>query len=75
MLVTAASIYLPNHVMIISNRIWYYVYGEFASMTSCSGAGDVLNTAAAATSKVLEPTTSSVIVQTANNVLRKVEEL
>ncbi|RMZ89520.1 hypothetical protein DV736_g3251, partial [Chaetothyriales sp. CBS 134916] len=29
LLLTAAVFYLPNHVMIISNRIWYYIHGEF----------------------------------------------
>ncbi|RMD41489.1 hypothetical protein DV735_g3644, partial [Chaetothyriales sp. CBS 134920] len=29
LLLTAAVFYLPNHLMIISNRIWYYIHGEF----------------------------------------------
>ncbi|ERF69154.1 hypothetical protein EPUS_01110 [Endocarpon pusillum Z07020] len=40
MLVAAASMYLPNHVVIIYRRIWYYVHGEIASITkSASGGG------------------------------------
>ncbi|KIX10529.1 uncharacterized protein Z518_01612 [Rhinocladiella mackenziei CBS 650.93] len=39
LLVTAASLYLPNHVAIIYNRIWYYVHGEFAYMTAGAPAG------------------------------------
>jgi len=38
LLVTAASLYLPNHVTLIYNRIWYYVHGEFTYITA--GAGD-----------------------------------
>lgn len=38
LLVTAASLYLPNHVTIIYRRIWYYLHGEFANITA--GAGD-----------------------------------
>ncbi|RMZ86160.1 hypothetical protein DV737_g224, partial [Chaetothyriales sp. CBS 132003] len=29
LLFTAAVFYLPNHLMIVSNRIWYYIHGEF----------------------------------------------
>jgi len=38
LLVTAASLYLPNHVAVIYNRIWYYLHGEFANITA--GAAD-----------------------------------
>ncbi len=31
---TAASLYLPNHIGVIYNRIWYYLHGEFANMTA-----------------------------------------
>lgn len=34
LLVTAAWLYLPNHVSIIYNRIWYYLHGEFAYSTA-----------------------------------------
>jgi hypothetical protein len=29
LLITAAVAYLPNHLIVISNRLWYYVHGEF----------------------------------------------
>lgn len=32
MLVTAATMYLPNHVALICNRIWYYVHGELVHL-------------------------------------------
>jgi hypothetical protein len=46
MLVAAASMYLPNHVLVMYRRIWYYVHGEIASITK-SGAvvGEVNKTA------------------------------
>lgn len=36
LLVTAASLYLPNHVALIYNRIWYYVHGELKYITAAS---------------------------------------
>ncbi|KAK5051879.1 hypothetical protein LTR84_002682 [Exophiala bonariae] len=37
LLVTAASLYLPDHVAVIYNRIWYYVHGgEIAYMNAAS---------------------------------------
>ena len=30
MLVTAASLYLPSHLAVIYNRMWYYVHGDYA---------------------------------------------
>ncbi|EXJ80433.1 hypothetical protein A1O1_08578 [Capronia coronata CBS 617.96] len=37
LLVTAASFYLPNHIAVIYNRIYYYVNGEFAYATATAG--------------------------------------
>ncbi|KIX97957.1 uncharacterized protein Z520_06035 [Fonsecaea multimorphosa CBS 102226] len=34
MLVTAATLYLPNHIVVIYHRICYYISGEFAYKTS-----------------------------------------
>ncbi len=46
MLVVAASMYLPNHVVVIYRRIWYYVHGEIASITkSASGGSGTAKTA------------------------------
>ncbi|RMZ83726.1 hypothetical protein DV738_g955, partial [Chaetothyriales sp. CBS 135597] len=40
LLLTAAFFYLPNHLLIISNRIWYYIHGEFyAPLPPLSSAG------------------------------------
>ena len=50
MLVTAASLYLPDHIAVIYNRIWYYVHGEFTAITGSAGAAQdtahILKTAA-----------------------------
>ncbi|KEF61414.1 uncharacterized protein A1O9_02980 [Exophiala aquamarina CBS 119918] len=41
LLVTAASLYLPDHIAVIYNRIWYYVRGgEIAYMTTAAATGD-----------------------------------
>jgi len=39
LLVTAASLYLPSHLSIIYQRIWYYIHGEFVSKATTGGAG------------------------------------
>ncbi|KAL2432532.1 hypothetical protein ABEF95_012410 [Exophiala dermatitidis] len=39
LLVTAALFYLPNHLAVIYNRIYYYVNGEFAYTSAAAGAG------------------------------------
>ncbi|KAL2405847.1 hypothetical protein ABEF95_002602 [Exophiala dermatitidis] len=38
LLVTAALFYLPNHLAVIYNRIYYYVNGEFAYTNTAAGA-------------------------------------
>ncbi|KAJ9502186.1 hypothetical protein LTR99_001030 [Exophiala xenobiotica] len=40
LLVTAAYYYLPNHILIIYNRVWYYLQGELASKTAAAGAAN-----------------------------------
>lgn len=34
LLIAAAIFYLPNHIAIVSNRLWYYVHGEFLDSTA-----------------------------------------
>lgn len=53
--------YLPNHVILIYNRIWYYVHGNG------TGATEVLSTAKMAQA------TSRLGMETAHSVLRKAE--
>lgn len=41
LLVTAASLYLPDHIAVIYNRIWYYVHGgEIAYMSAAAAGGE-----------------------------------
>ena len=60
--------YLPNHVVLIYKRIWYYVHGEFANITGV--ASEAIKTA-----RVQETVTGRVVVETANTVMRKLDEL
>lgn len=62
MLITAATMYLPNHVVTMYNRVWYYYHGENISASKA-----MLETTAAAG--------PSVVMQSADNVLRKLKEL
>lgn len=43
LLVTAASLYLPNHVAVIYNRIWYYVHGELKYITAAAPGKTILS--------------------------------
>ena len=71
MLVTAATMYLPNHVAVIYNRIWYYVHGEFVHL---KGNGiEVLKTTGA--SAVGSVTKKMAMAETVETVMRKLNEL
>lgn len=67
LLVTAAYYYLPNHVLIIYNRVWYYLQGELASKTAAAGAANksiyiadgLRTTAAALKAASVESTTAT----------------
>lgn len=63
LLVTAATMYLPNHVVLIYNRIWYYLHGNG------NGATEVLRTSKPAS------VTSRLVKETAANVMRKLDQL
>lgn len=73
LLITAASMYLPNHVALIYNRIWYYVHGGLevgVTRDSMGGlAGQIVKTVS------MQSRTSRVVAQTADPVLRKMGEL
>jgi len=60
LLVTAATMYLPNHIILIYNRIWYYLHGNG------NGPTEVLKT-----SKVV----SRLAMETADSITRKLDEL
>ncbi|KIW20159.1 hypothetical protein PV08_00734 [Exophiala spinifera] len=40
LLVTAAYYYLPDHVFLIYNRVWYYLQGELAYSAVAGGGGN-----------------------------------
>jgi len=70
MLVTAATMYLPNHVTLIYNRIWYYVHGEYLHLKG--NGSEVLKTPGA--SDVVSVTKRR-MVETVETVMRKLDEL
>jgi hypothetical protein len=70
MLITAATMYLPNHVVLIYNRIWYYVHGEFVHLKG--NGGEVLKTPGA--NAVVSGTTRR-MAETVATVMRKLDEL
>jgi hypothetical protein len=71
MLVTAATMYLPNHVAVIYNRIWYYVHGEFVHLKG--NGNEMLKTTGA--SVVGSVTKKMMMAETAETVMRKLDEL
>ena len=71
MLVTAATMYLPNHVAVIYNRIWYYVHGEFVHLKG--NGSEVLRTTGA--SAVGSVTKKMMMADTVETVMRKLDEL
>ena len=64
LLVTAATLYLPDHIVTIYNRVWYYTHGEMYNGTM----------GAAGRSSVAKAMTE-VAAATANAVKRKAGEL
>jgi hypothetical protein len=71
MLVTAATMYLPNHVAVIYNRIWYYVHGEFVHLKG--NGSEVLRTTGS--SAVGSVTKKMMMAETVETVMRKLDEL
>ncbi|RVX71151.1 hypothetical protein B0A52_03517 [Exophiala mesophila] len=69
MLVTAASLYLPNHVAVIYNRIWYYVHGEFKYITAAAPGKTILS--ADGSGVISSLTLQSVAATTTESVLRE----
>ena len=70
LLVTAATMYLPNHVSLIYNRVWFYVHGEYLHL---KGSGsEVLKTPEASTAVSVS---KRKMAETAETVMRKLDEL
>jgi hypothetical protein len=70
MLVTAATMYLPNHVALIYNRIWYYVHGELVHLKGNGGEAIKTPVENAITSE-----TKRRMVDAVETVMRKLDEL
>ena len=70
MLVTAATMYLPNHVALIYNRIWYYVHGEYLHLKG--NGSDVLKTPGASS---VVTVTKRRMAETVETVMRRLDEL
>ena len=62
MLITAATMYLPNHVVTICNRVWYYYHGDSFPADQSLLKGTVA-------------TSGSSVVETAESVIRQLNEL
>ena len=74
LLITAAVAYLPNHLIVISNRLWYYVQGETLDWTSTKGGsqtGSILDSARS----VMSGSSTGAAKQTAEEVVRQMHEL
>ena len=74
MLVTAATMYLPNHVALIYNRIWYYVHGELVYLKGSAGGEGIK----APVDLVMASETARrrmVAVDAVETVMRKLDEL
>ncbi|KIW75685.1 hypothetical protein AYO21_11585 [Fonsecaea monophora] len=76
LLVTAATLYLPNHLVIIYHRICYYISGEFAyksstnlSQEAAALTADGLRVASGAIESVVTPTLRA--VEAARETLRE----
>jgi len=65
LLVTAAYLYLPAHMLIIYTRVWYYISGEFKQNSGSSMS--IMNSITDA----LKATKEVVISQTASSVIAK----
>ena len=68
LLITAAFFYLPNHILVVSNRIWYYIHGDFYEPIATKAGESSLASEVATTTKQL-------LMQTAEHVLRARNEL
>ena len=70
MLVTAATMYLPNHVALIYNRIWYYVHGELVHLKG--NAGEAIKTPVEI---AMASGTRGRMVDAVETIMRKLDEL
>lgn len=65
LLITAAVAYLPNHMVVISNRLWYYVHGELLYSTSSNSNGSPKDvTAQAKTKEIMDALVATTVGMT-----------
>jgi hypothetical protein len=69
LLVTAASMYLPDHMHQIYTRIWYYLHGNTAS------AAQAVKATVAGVAQSSKSLTSTIPAETAAEMLKKLKEL
>jgi hypothetical protein len=74
LLITAAVFYLPNHVLVVSNRIWYYIHGEFYETLS-EAVPSTTEAAKSAATALSGSRAAQMLSQTAEQVLRAKNEL
>ena len=70
--------YLPNHVVVISNRLWYYAYGEplfYTSAKSQAQSGGVLNAAGSVAKNVLSASSVVPAKETLEAAVKQMHEL
>ncbi len=80
LLLTAAFFYLPNHILVVSNRIWYYIHGEFYEgmrngLGQTTGVKSVAQATTTAALSASSATVTEILAQTAEQVLRGKNEL
>jgi len=76
MLAGAAIFYLPNHLALVSNRLWYYVHGEFACITRNGYCVDTVNSLKATSALIVSPTSAlTVAEETAETITGRLREL
>ena len=73
MLVAAATMYLPSHIVLICNRLWYYIHGEIAHIKAGGVAEALKSTAAGLTRDAT--VTQKPGVRTADEILRRLDDL
>jgi Small subunit of serine palmitoyltransferase-like len=76
LLITAAVAYLPNHLAVISNRLWYYMHGEYLFPTKAMGAAQSTGADGGLLGDVVKKVvTSATAARPGEEALRRFDEL
>jgi hypothetical protein len=76
LLLTAAFFYLPNHIFLISNRVWYYLGGELRNTSASTN--NNLSGISSLVDKISVSTATQAarsVAQTIDRVTKHVDEL